>query len=126
MSTRYWVDKTQDLITIECRDSIDMCEMASQILRIQGDPACAGVSKRLVDVRNAKIAAPLSAFRALAGLVACSIRGLELGRIVILANGKAGIDWAQVLFGLIEPRAKDITVCHTGSDACELLGIQDL
>ena len=126
MATRYWVDKAQDLITIECYDNVDMCEFATQILRMNGDPDCVGVSKRLVDVRNAKIDGPVSAFRALVRLFACSIRELQTGRVVILVNKRAGLDWAHSLFGLVEPRKSDIVMCHTGTDACELLNIQDL
>ena len=126
MSTKYWVDKARDLITIECRDSVDICDIASQILHIYGDPACAGVGKRLVDARDARVDGPVGAFSALVDLFVWQAQDLESGRIAIFVNRRAGMDWAHSLLELVEPRLTNVAVCSTRTDVCTFLNIQEL
>ena len=123
MSIRYWVDNENDLITIEFRDNVDVCDIASQILHIHSDPACKGVAKRLVDARSARVSGAISAFRALVDLFIWQVKDLGTERIAILVDEKTSMDWALSLLNLIGPSVANVVICHSETEVGDFLGV---
>jgi hypothetical protein len=123
VSIRYWTDDENDLITIEFRDHVDVCDIASQILHIHGDPACKGYARRLVDARGATVSGAISAFRALVDLFIWQIKDLGTERIAILVDEKTNMDWALSLLKLIGPSVAYVAICHSETEAGDFLGV---
>ena len=123
MPTRYWVDKEQDMITIEFRDDVDICDIASQILHIHSDPTCKGITNRLVDARGARVSGAVGAFRALVELVVWQVKELGTQRIAIFVDEKTNMDWALSLLKLIGPKIDGLVVCRSKAEVDKFLGV---